>query len=198
MKRFKTVDEFIAGIEKFRDELIKLRKILNSTELEETIKWGSLCYTSGGKNVVGIGAFQSYFGLWFFQGALIDDKNNLLINAGEGKTKALRQWRITSSKEIKPRVIKSYVKAAIQIVVDGAEIKPDRNKPLEIPSELFTALSKHRSAKISFSKMTKGKQREYTDYVSSAKRAETKQSRIEKILPMIVEGIGLNDKYRNC
>ena len=95
-------------------------------------------------------------------------------------------------------MIKSYVKAAIQIVVDGAEIKPDRNKPLEIPSELFTALSKHRSAKISFPKMTKGKQREYADYVSSAKRAETKQSRIEKILPMIVEGIGLNDKYRNC
>ena len=125
MKRFKTVDEFILGTEQFRDELIKLREILNSTDLEETVKWGAPCYTSAGKNVVGIGAFQSYFGLWFFQGALIDDKNNVLINAGEGKTKALRQWRMTSAKEIKPRVIKSYVKAAIQIVVDGTEIWAD-------------------------------------------------------------------------
>lgn len=198
MKRFKTFDEFISGTEVFRGELIKLREILNSTELEETIKWGAPCYTSAGKNVVGIGAFQSYFGLWFFQGALIDDKNNVLINAGEGKTKAMRQWRMTSAKEIKPRAIKSYVIAAIQIVVDGAEIKPDRNKPLEIPAELAGAFSKNRSAQNCFSKMTKGKQREYADYISSAKRAETKQSRIEKILPMIVEGIGLNDKYRNC
>ena len=198
MKRFKTVDEFISGTEVFRGELIKLREILNSTELEETIKWGAPCYTSAGTNVVGIGAFQSYFGLWFFQGALIDDKNNVLINAGELKAKAMRQWRMTSAKEIKPRAIKSYVNAAIQVVIDGKEIKPDRNKPLEIPIELVTALSKNTSAKTSFSNMTKGKQREYADYVSSAKRVETKQRRIEKILPMIVEGIGLNDKYRNC
>ena len=130
MNRFKTVDEFISGKKLFRDELIKLREILNSTQLEETIKWGAPCYTFAGKNVVGIGAFQSYFGLWFFQGALIDDQNNVLINAGEGKTKAMRQWRMTSAKEIKPQAIKSYVNAAMQIVVDGAEIKPDRNKPL--------------------------------------------------------------------
>ena len=198
MKRFKTVDEFISGKKLFRDELIKLREILNSTQLEETIKWGAPCYTFAGKNVVGIGAFQSYFGLWFFQGALIDDQNNVLINAGEGKTKAMRQWRMTSAKEIKPRAIKSYVNAAMQIVVDGAEIKPDRNKPLELPAELTAAFSKNRSAKNCFSKITKGKQREYAEYIASAKRAETKQSRIEKILPMIVEGIGLNDKYRNC
>lgn len=198
MKRFKTVDEFISGTEQFRDELIKLREILNSTGLEETIKWGAPCYTSAGKNVVGIGAFQSYFGLWFFQGALIDDKNNVLINAGEGKTKALRQWRMTSAKEIKPRVIKSYVKAAIQIIVDGTEIKPNRNRPLEIPAELAAAFRKNGVTESCFSKMTKGKQREYADYISSAKRAETKLNRIEKILPMIVEGIGLNDKYRNC
>lgn len=198
MKRFKTVDEFISGKKLFRDELIKLREILNSTQLEETIKWGAPCYTFAGKNVVGIGAFQSYFGLWFFQGALIDDQNNVLINAGEGKTKAMRQWRMTSAKEIKPQAIKSYVNAAMQIVVDGAEIKPDRNKPLELPAELTAAFSKNRSAKNCFSKMTKGKQREYAEYIASAKRAETKQSRIEKILPMIFEGIGLNDKYRNC
>ena len=67
MKRYKTVDEFIANAEQWQDELVRLREILNSTGLEEGVKWGGPCYTANGKNVVGLGAFKSYFGLWFFQ-----------------------------------------------------------------------------------------------------------------------------------
>ena len=58
MKRHKTVDEYIANADRWRDELVQLRKILNSTELVEEVKWGGPCYTSGGKNVVGMGAFK--------------------------------------------------------------------------------------------------------------------------------------------
>jgi uncharacterized protein YdeI (YjbR/CyaY-like superfamily) len=79
----------------------------------------------------------------------------------------------------------------------GVEIKPERNKPLTVPAELRAALRKRGKAKTSFEAMTAGKRREYADYVASAKRDETKQKRIDKILPMIESGIGLNDKYRN-
>lgn len=196
MKRFKTVDAYIESEETWQAELNRLREILTSTELEETVKWGGPCYTYNGKNVVGMAAFKSYVGLWFYQGAQLGDPQGVLINAQDGKTKALRQWRFESSKEIKVRAIKAYVKEAIAIVEEGKEIKPERGKPVDVPAELQTTFSKNKKLATAFSKLTPGKQREYAGYVAEAKRAETKQKRIEKISPMILEGKGLNDKYR--
>ena len=198
MKRYKSVDAYIEGEEKWQKELVRLRQILTSTKLEEEVKWGAPCYTYQGKNVVGIGAFKSYFGLWFHQGAQIPDPNKVLINCQEGKTKALRQWRMESGKEIKATVIKQYVKEAIAVVDQGKEIKPDRSKPVVVPAILKKALTQNKKANTAFKALTKGKQREYTDYIAEAKQEKTKLNRIEKILPMIESGIGLNDKYRNC
>ena len=198
MKRCTTVEECIESSSLWRSELKQLRKILRSTELEETVKWGGPCYTIDGKNVVGMGAFKSYFGLWFFQGALLPDKKKVLINAQEGKTKALRQWRFQSKSEIDPRLIKTYVNAAIALQKRGAVIKPERGKKTVLPPELDKALRASAKTRTSFHALTPGKQREYAEYVTEAKRAETKRKRLEKILPMIRVGKGLNDKYRNC
>ncbi len=171
---------------------------MNSTKLEETVKWGGPCYVYDGKNVVGMGAFKSYVGLWFHQGALLSDPNNVLINAQEGKTKALRQWRFESKKEIKSRGIKAYVKEAIELQKQGSEIKPTRQKSVTVPAQLHSALTKNRKAKAGFASRTPGKQREYAEYIAEAKREEMKVKRLAKIIPMIVDGAGLNDKYRSC
>ena len=146
--------------------------------------------------LVGLGAFKSYVGLWFYQGALLADKDKVLMNAQEGRTKAMRQWRFASKKDIKVRQIKAYIKEAIQLQQQGQEIKPDRAKPIVVPPELKKALSKNKRAAGAFKKLPKGKQREFTVYIADAKRDDTKQKRLEKILPMIEEGIGLSDKYR--
>ncbi len=196
MQRHNTVEDYIESAPAWRDELLALRKILLATPLEETVKWGAPCYTHEGKNVVGIGAFKSYVGLWFHQGALLGDPEGVLINAQEGKTKALRQWRFESKKAIKARVIKAYVKEAIELQAQGKEIKPARNKSVEIPKELASALAKNKRAKAAFDKLTPGKRREYAEYISEAKREATRVSRIEKIIPMILKGVGLHDKYR--
>ena len=198
MKRHKTVDEYIEAAEYWQDELIRLRRILNSTDLQETVKWGGPCYTVNGKNVVGMGAFKSYYGLWFFQGALLADKENVLINAQEGKTKALRQLRFTSKKDMSVGRIKAYVNEAIDLQKRGLEIKADRTKTIEVPPQLKKALAKSKRANTCFNQLTKGKQREYADYIADAKREETKRKRLEKIIPMIMAGKGLNDKYREC
>lgn len=87
---------------------------------------------------------------------------------------------------------------AIALVDAGKEIKADRAKPVVVPDELQKAMRRHRGSTAAFSQLTKGRQREYADYIASAKRAETKQKRIDKILPMITAGAGLHDKYRNC
>ena len=86
MKRYKSAEAFLAGQKSWQDELTRLREILCSPALEETVKWGVPCYTFHGKNLVGVGAFNSYFGLWFFQGALLSDEAGVLINAQEGNS----------------------------------------------------------------------------------------------------------------
>ena len=197
MKRYKTVAEFLASSEQWKRELAKLRSILKTAGLEETVKWGSPVYTCDGRNVVGIGGFKSYFGLWFFQGALLADKKKVLINAQEGRTKAMRQMRFQSIGEVDPGLIKAYVKEAIGLARQGVEIKPDRRKPLTVPAELQAAFRKHKKAKAGFEKLTPSKRREYADYIAAAKQDATRQKRIDKILPMIASGVGLNDRYRS-
>lgn len=195
MRRNSSVDEYIETAAEWRQGLRKLRKILLASGLEETVKWGGPCYTRDGKNVVGLGAFKSYFGLWFHQGAQLPDPHNVLINAQEGKTKAQRQWRFTDE-EIDVDAVTSYVEAAIGVQDRGELITPKRGRPIEIPSELGHVLDGDPGLKKAFDKLSPGKRREYADHVAEAKRADTKARRVEKILPMIRSGAGLHDKYR--
>ncbi len=192
----RSAEEVIAASPHFSDEQRELRRILLALPLEETVKWGSPCYTYQGKNVVGIGGFKQYFGLWFFQGALLEDTADRLVNAQEGKTKALRQWRMQSAADIEPATIRRYVKEAIRLVESGQEIAPSRNPSLEVPAELEQGPRKTRGARTAFRALTPGRQREYARYISEAKRAATRASRVEKVLPMILAGSGLNDRYR--
>ncbi len=196
MKRANSVDEYIADAGTWKNELIRLREILRSTELEEEVKWGVPCYTCDGKNVVGIAGFKSYFGLWLHQGALLKDPKKVLMNAQEGKTKALRQWRMQTARDIKPAMIKSYVKEAIKLVRAGKQTAPARRKPVVVPAELKKALVADKKASESFKSMRLGLRREYADYIAEAKREDTKLRRLEKIMPMIVAGSGLHDRYR--
>ncbi len=196
MKRFKTVDEFILNTNSGKDILITLRDIIKSTELEETIKWGAPCYTFNGKNVVGLGSFKSYVGLWFFQGGLLKDTKGVLINAQEDKTKAMRQWRFNSVEEIDEKVLKEYIAESIENVKQKKEIKPDRSKPLLIPEELKAEFETNPELKMAFNNFSKGKQREFADHISEAKQEKTRLSRLQKIIPLVQQGIGLHDKYK--
>lgn len=194
----KTPDAYFKNAEKWREELLALRKVLLSTGLTEELKWGSPFYTADGKHIVGLTAFKNHFCLWFPQGALLKDTQKVLINAQEGVTRAQRQWRMQDAKDIKPAIIKAYVKEAVSLAKAGKEIKPKPKGALVLPDELKTALSKDKRAGAAFEKLTPGKQREYADYIAEAKQAATKERRLEKILPMIAAGAGLNDKYKNC
>ena len=196
MKRAKSVDEYIADVGSWKSELKRLREILQSTELEEDVKWGCPCYTYNGKNVVGMAGFKSYFGLWFHQGALLKDQKKVLMNAQEGRTKALRQWRMQTARDIKPTIIKSYVREAIKLAEAGKQIAPERKKPLVVPPELKKELGANKQAREKFKNMRLSLQREYADYIADAKREDTKLRRLEKIMPVIKAGSGLHDKYR--
>ncbi|MGW1453416.1 YdeI/OmpD-associated family protein [Salegentibacter agarivorans] len=194
----KSVQEYIETHPSWEKELESLRTIMQNTELEECIKWGAPVYALDGKNVAGIAAFKNHCALWFFNGALLKENTVLLHNAQEGKTKALRQIRFVKGDKIEPEILQKYVVEAIQIQREGKEIKPVTAKRLVIPAELKAAFKEDNDLEKSFQQLTKGKKREYADYIAEAKRESTKQSRLEKIKPMIISGVGLNDKYKNC
>lgn len=193
------VDEYIAKKENWSKELKLLRTVFDVLPVEETIKWGAPVYVFKGKNIVGLSAFKNYCGLWFFQGSLLKDKDKVFVNAQEGKTKAMLQWRFNSIDEINTAQIKEYVLEAIENVKLGKEIKPIKtSKPVNIPEELQQELNTNKELSISFNTFSLSKQREYANYITEAKRASTKLKRLEKIIPMIITGVGLHDKYKNC
>ncbi len=198
MRRTGSVERYIRRHSNWELELTRLRSVLKRTGLREEIKWGAPCYTHNGKNVVGLAAFRNWVSLWFHQGALLKDEQGVLINAQPGQTKAMRQWRISSASDIKPRIIEHYVKQSIANVDAGREIKAKHSRPVAVPDELAKAMRRFKGATAGFRGLTTGKQNEYADYIASAKRNDTKQRRMEKILPMIAAGVGLNDKYRDC
>lgn len=198
MQTAKTVEAFLEKSNEWKEELTYLRELLVSTRLEETIKWGTPVYTMQGKNVVGMGAFQSYVGLWFFQGAMLKDTAGKLMNAQEGVTKAQRQWRFQSLPEIQAdhNLILQYVEEATRNQEGGKVMKPAKNKPVIIPDELASLLQEDARLKEAFEALTLGRKRDYAEYIAVAKQASTRQNRLDKIRPMILEGIGLNDKYK--
>lgn len=195
----KNVSEYIEKHPEWNEQLFLLREMLESTQLEPSIKWGGPVYTINGKNVVGFAAFKNHCALWFFNGALLKENTALLVNAQEGKTRALRQIKFQEGDRINTNVLIRYVNEAINNQLEGKEIRVrTKKKELVIPPELKAAFSEDADLKQAFKRLTPGRQREYSEYIVEAKREETKLKRLEKIVPMIKAGHGLNDKYRNC
>ncbi|MFD2203096.1 YdeI/OmpD-associated family protein [Shivajiella indica] len=182
--------------EQWTKEIALLKTLVEQTELEHSIKWGIDVYTYNGKNVLGIAPFKSYVGIWFYNGVFMKDPKDVFINAQEGKTKALRQWRFNSLEEIDSQTVLAYIKEAIENEKAGVKLVQSDPGQFEMPEFLEKALTTDPALNKAFEKLTPGKQKEYAEYISSAKREQTRLERLEKIKPMVLEGVGLNDKYK--
>lgn len=193
------VTQYIEKHTKWSALLSEIREVLKTTPLLEEVKWGAPSYSFNNKILIGLGAFKNHMGIWFHQGVFLKDKQNKLQNAQEGKTKALRQWRFEENDTIDTELLLSYVEEAIENCKAGKEVKPERKKKaVTVGPILSDALDNDTSLKKAFNALTPGKQREYAEHIASAKREATKVCRLEKIMPMILSGQGLHDKYKNC
>lgn len=193
------MQEVISYIDKspWREELLLLRGIILVTGLTETIKWGAPCYILGKDNVVGLASFKSYIGLWFFQGGLLRDEAGYLTNAQDGKTKAMRQWRFHHIDEIRNAPVHAYIQESISYFRQHIKFSSGGPKvALILPEELNLALAADEDLKLNWDKLTPGCKRAYADYISEAKKAETRVARVLKITPSIKDGKALNDKYK--
>jgi uncharacterized protein YdeI (YjbR/CyaY-like superfamily) len=173
-----------------------LKSIIDQTELQKTIKWGIDVYTYHGQNIIGIAAFKSYVGIWFYNGVSLSDPFHVLVNAQEGKTKSQRQWRFHEIEEINPHLIISYIHEAVENAKKGLKPVTQKSAEIEIPSILSEALASNEDLSFCFEKLSPYKQKEYATFIQEAKREATQIARLEKIKPLIIQGIGLNDKYK--
>lgn len=198
MEDAQKVDNYITKHSLWKGVLKEIRILFQNTELKEEVKWGTPTYTLNGKLVAGFAAFKNHIAIWFHQGVFLKDKHKVLVNAQKGVTRGLRQWRFEKGDVIDPYIISVYIEESIENCIAGKEIKPKRKQGVTIPPFLKQTFNTQPELYNAFKNLTPGRQREYAAYIKDAKRIATKQSRLQKIIPMIFEGKGLNDKYKNC
>lgn len=187
------VDAFMQKAKRWREESEKLRAILLDCPLTEELKWGQPCYTLQGKNVVLIGGFKEYCTLLFFKGALLPDPHNILV--APGKIQAGRQIRLTSLREIvaMEAVLKAYIHEAIAVEKAGLKVELKKHSEYIVPAELQKKLDETPALKKAYEALTPGRQRAYMFHIAAPKQLKTRESRVEKCIPLILAGKGLND-----
>lgn len=189
------VDFYFDKEKKWQKEIEKLRKIILDCGLSEELKWGCPCYTWQGTNIVLIHVFKEYCALLFFKGALLKDTDGILIQQTEN-VQAARQVRFTSLKEVAKleRVLKAYTYQAIEVEKAGVKVKLKKTTEYAVPEEFKKKLDKSATLKKAFHALTPGRQRGYLLHFSSPKQSKTREQRVEKYIPLILKGKGLNDE----
>jgi uncharacterized protein YdeI (YjbR/CyaY-like superfamily) len=188
------VDGLLKKAKKWQEEFETLREIVLESPLTEEVKWGQACYTSDGRNVVLIHGFKEYCALLFFKGALLKDRKAILIQQTENVQSA-RQIRFTNVREIvemKP-ILKAYIQEAIEVEKAGLKVKLKKTSDYKLPAEFQNKLDENPSLKKAFAALTSGRQRGYLFYFSAAKQSKTREARVEKCIPQILKGKGLDD-----
>ena len=188
------VDFYFNKAKKWQEALEKLRGLVLDCGLTEELKWGVPCYTYKKANVVLLHTFKEYCAILFVKGALLQDTEAILIQQTEN-TQAARQIRFISIQEIAElqTVLKAYLYEAIEVEKAGLEVKMKKTSEFEIPDEFQKALQENSELKAAFAELTPGRQRAYLLYFSNAKQSKTRTSRVEKSIPQILNGKGLND-----
>ena len=188
------VDWFFNKPGKWQEAYERLRTIVLDCGLTEELKWGCPCYTFQKSNIVLIHGFKEYCALLVFKGVLLKDPKGILIQQTENVQSA-RQIRFTSAGEIgkMKTTLKAYIKEAIEAGKSGLKVSFKKTSEFKIPEEFQTKLEKTPDLKRAFKALTPGRQRAYLMHFSQPKQAKTREARIEKHMPRILNGKGLND-----
>jgi uncharacterized protein YdeI (YjbR/CyaY-like superfamily) len=188
------VDWYFSKNEKWEKEINKLRTIILDCGLNEELKWGSPCYTYDNNNIVLIHVFKEYCAVLFFKGALLNDSNGVLIQQTKN-VQSPRQVRFTNIREVVKleKVLKTYIYEAIEVEKAGLKVKLKKTSDFKIPEEFQKKLDKMATLKKAFDALTPGRQRGYIFYFSQAKQSKTREARVEKYIPQILKGKGLDD-----
>jgi len=188
------VDFYFANSQKWQQELEQLRTIALDCQLTEELKWGSPCYTFQGNNIVLIHEFKEYCAFLFFKGVLLNDSDGILIQQSKNVQSA-RQIRFTNVEEIveQQTIFKAYIYEAIEVEKAGLGVKFKTTEEFLVADEFKIKLDGFPELKTAFEDLTPGRQKAYLLHFSAPKQSKTRVSRVEKCIPQILNGKGLND-----
>ena len=188
------VDFFFSKDGKWQMAFTQLRKIVLDCGLTEDLKWGHPCYTLESTNIVLLHGFKEYCALLFFKGALLKDEKSILIQQTPNVQSA-RQIRFTSVADItrQKATIKAYIYEAIEVEKAGLKVELKKSTDFAVAEEFKAVLDKKPSLKKAFEALTPGRQRAYLLHFSQPKLSSTRSARVQKSIPSIMEGKGLND-----
>ena len=188
------VNKYINRLEKWQAELTELRKIILDSGLQEDYKWMHPSYSENGKNIILINKFKDYCAILFHKGALLKDKENILIQQTEN-TQSARQIRFTDLTEIQELqpIIKEYIKEAVKVERSGIKLQKKKTSDYEIPIELEQKFEENTGFEKAFKNLTAGRQRGYLLHFAKPKQSKTRISRIENSIVRIFDGYGLTD-----
>lgn len=194
MKKNPKVDAYLKKAKQWQAEFVKLREIALSCGLTEDLKWYKPCYSFEQSNVVILIPIKEFCALAFAKGALLKDAKHVLHKPG-ANTQAGRWMKFTSVQEIAKMesTVKAYIREAIEVEKAGLEVEYKKTSDYEVAEEFQNKLDKVPALKAAFEALTPGRQRGYLLYFSSAKQSKTRESRVEKCMPAILRGKGLND-----
>ena len=189
-----SVDFYFDKAGTWQEEIRKVRTIVLDCPLTEELKWGVPCYTYGQSNILLIHVFKEYCAVLFVKGSLLKDPHGLLIRQTEN-VQAGRQIRFTNMQEItdSETILKEYIDEAIEVEKSGLEVPFKKSTEFKVPDELQAKFAQMPALKTAFEALTPGRQRAYLLHFSAPKQSQTRESRIEKSIPQILDGKGLND-----
>jgi uncharacterized protein YdeI (YjbR/CyaY-like superfamily) len=189
------VDEYAAGLKRWRDEFAALRTILLDTGLTEAFKWHKPCYTHAGKNIVIFQPFNDLCALMFFKGALLNDPEALLREQGENSRSSLRlEFRSVADVTGVKSAVRELVADAIRVEETGLRVqKPAPPTHRDYPDELLALMAADAAFREAFERLTPGRQRGYLLHFNAAKQSATRTARIERAQDRIMDGFGMHD-----
>jgi len=193
-KKNPKVDAYFSKLKNWQEELKKLRTIFLDSPLTEELKWAKPCYTFQKSNIAILCGLKESCAIGFLKGALLKDPNGILIRPGE-HSQSGRWLKFTSVRQIAETqpILKAYIQEAIEAEKSGLKVAFKKN-PEPVPEELQKKLNKNPALKTAFKALTPGRQRGYILFFSAPKQSKTRESRIEKCIPQILNGKGLNDR----
>lgn len=188
------VDWYFPQTGQWQEATELLREIALGCGLNEELKWGCPCYTYGDSNIVLIHVFKEYCALLFFKGVLLKDTEGILIQQ-TSNVQAGRQLRFTSAKQVTAlkKTIKAYIYEAVEVEKAGLKVPLKKTEEYAVPEEFQQQLDTNHQLKAAFESLTPGRQRAYLFHFSQAKQSKTRTARVEKYIPKILEGKGLDD-----
>jgi uncharacterized protein YdeI (YjbR/CyaY-like superfamily) len=188
------VDFYFNKATKWEEEYERLRMIILGCQLTEELKWGCPCYTFQEKNIVLIHGFKDYCALLFFKGVLLNDAHGILVQQTEN-VQAARQIRFTNLRGIidMESILKAYIHEAIEVEKAGLNVELKKVTEFTVSAEFQDKLNHIPALKTAFEALTPGRQRAYLLYFSAPKQSKTRESRVEKYMPQILNGKGLDD-----